>query len=140
VRGKLKRWPEPRNLILFNLSSGESDTFEQGLAAYLGHRPFFGPLWKAAVLSFGVMLIFWFVSNFIERNGDGGLMSISLAVMFGFLTYPVFWWLCRTWDRITEKMRYKSARKKFIAEMSGRVQAYASAPNAETPQEPSSAT
>jgi hypothetical protein len=86
------------------------------------------------------MLIFWFVSNFIERNGEGGLMSISLAVMFGFLTYPVFWWLCRTWDRITEKMRYRSARKKFIAEMSGRVQAYASAPNAETPQEPSSAT
>lgn len=125
VRGKLKRWPEPRNLILFNLSSGESDTFESGIAAYLGHRPFFGPLWKAAVLSFGVMLIFWFVSNFIERNGGGGLMSISLAVMFGFLTYPVFWWLCRTWDRITEKMRYKSARKKFIAEMSGRVQAYA---------------
>lgn len=140
VRGKLKRWSEPRNLILFNLSSGESDTFEQGIAAYLGHRPFFGPLWKAAVLSFGVMLIFWFVSNFIERNGEGGLMSISLAVMFGFLTYPVFWWLCRTWDRITEKMRYKSARKKFIAEMSGRVQAYASAPKAETPPEPSSAT
>jgi hypothetical protein len=37
-------------------------------------------------------------------------------------------------------MRYKSARKKFIAEMSGRVQAYASAPKAETPPEPSSAT
>lgn len=139
VRGKLKRWAEPRNLILFNLSSNEKDTFEQGLAAYLGHRPFFGPLWKAAVLSLGVALIFWFVSNFIERGGHGGLMSISLALMFAFLTYPLFWWLCRTWDRVTEKMRYKAARKKFIAEMSGRVQAYASTalPRAEAPPEAS---
>ena len=125
VRGKLKRWPEPRNLILFNLSSGENDTFEAGLAAYLGRKPFFGPLWKAAVLSLGVIIVFWFVSNFLMREGNGGLGSIALAVMFGFLTYPVFWWLTRTWDRLTEKMRYRTARKRFINEMAGRVQAYA---------------
>lgn len=140
VRGKLKRWPEPRNLILFNLSSNEKDTFEHGLAAYLGHKPFFGPLWKAATISFGVAVVFWFVSNFIERGGNGGLMSIMLALMFAFLSYPLFWWICRTWDRLTEKARYKAARKKFIAEMSGRVQAYASAPTTEAPAAPSSAT
>jgi len=133
VRGKLKRWAEPRNLILFNLSSNEKDTFEYGLAAYLGHKPFFGPLWKAAIISFGVAVVFWFVSNFIERDGHGGLMSIMLALMFAFLSYPLFWWICRTWDRLTEKARYKAARKKFIAEMSGRVQAYALAPQAEAP-------
>jgi hypothetical protein len=127
VRGKLKKAPQPVNLILFNLSTGESDTFEQGLRAYLGHKPFFGPLWKAATLSFGVAVVFWFVSNFITRSGDGCVMSISLALMFGFLTYPVFWWISRTWDRITERMRYKAARKRFIAEMEGRVRAYAPA-------------
>jgi len=130
VRGQLKKWPAPQNLILFNLSSGEHDTFEGGLFAYLGRKPFFGPLWKAAACSLGVIAIFWFVSNFIERDGAGGLGSISLAVMFGFLTYPVFWWICRTWDRVTEKMRYKSARKRFIKEMQGRVQAYAPASSA----------
>ena len=140
VRGKLKRWSEPRNLILFNLSSNEKDTFEQGLAAYLGRKPFFGPLWKAATISFGVAVVFWFVSNFIERGGNGGLMSIMLALMFAFLSYPLFWWICRTWDRLTEKARYKAARKKFIAEMSGRVQAYASAPRPEAPAAQSSAT
>jgi hypothetical protein len=125
VRGKLKKIEQPLNLILFNLSSGEHDTFENGLRVYLGHKPFFGPLWKAATLSLGVAFVFWFVSNFVTRNGYGGVMSISLAIMFGFLTYPVFWWICRTWDRITERMRYKAARKRFINEMAGRVRAYA---------------
>jgi hypothetical protein len=133
VRGKLKKIEQPVNLILFNLSSGESDTFEGGLRDYLGHKPFFGPLWKAAVLSMGVAFIFWFVSNFITRNGYGGLMSISLAIMFGFLTYPVFWWICRTWDRITERMRYKAARKRFIKDMTGRVRAYAPAAPQQAP-------
>jgi hypothetical protein len=137
VRGKLKKAEQPLNLILFNLSSNESDTFENGLRAYLGHNPFFGPLWKAAALSLGVAVVFWFVSNFVTRNGYGGLMSISLALMFGFLTYPVFWWLSRTWDRITERMRYKAARKRFIKDMTGRVRAYApAAPPAAAQQAP----
>jgi hypothetical protein len=125
VRAKLKGAPEPANLILFNLSSGEKDTFEPGLAAYLGHKPFFGPLWKAAALSLGVAVVFWFASNFIYRSGQGGLMSVMLAGMFAFLTYPVFWWLARVWDRLTEKMRYRAARKRFINEMIGRVRPYA---------------
>ena len=141
VRGKLRKAAEPVNLILFNLSSGESDTFEPGLAAYLGHRPFFGPLWKAGVLALGVAVIFWFVSNFITRNGTGGMMSVWLALMFAFLTYPVFWWICRVWDRLTERIRYKAARKRFIQEMAGRAQAYApsrtaSETAASTPQPP----
>jgi hypothetical protein len=134
VRGKLKRAPQPVNLVLYNLSSGERDTFEQGIAAHLGRKPFFGPLWKAGALSLGVALVFWFVSNFIERDGHGGTMSIFLAAMFGFLTYPVFWWICRTWDRITERMRYKAARKKFLKDMDARVQAYAPAPQQPAPQ------
>ncbi len=142
VRGQRKRDPAAMNLILFNLSSGEQDTFEGSLAAYLGRKPFFGPLSKAAVLAFGVGFIFWFVSNFITRHGEGGLMSIMLAFMFAFLTYPVFWWITRTWDRITEQWRYKAARKRFINEMTGRVRVYApgaaapsptSAPPAATP-------
>lgn len=142
VRGQPKRTPQPMNLVLYNLSSGERDTFEQGIAAYLGRKPFFGPLWKAGALSLGVALVFWFVSNFIERNGQGGTMSVFLAVMFGFLTYPVFWWVCRTWDRITERMRYKAARKKFLKDMDARVQAHAPRaqeaapqPQAEAPQQ-----
>lgn len=128
VRGRLKRAPEPMHLVLYNLSSGERDTFEPGLAAYLGRKPFFGPLWKAGAFALGVALVFWFVSNFITRDGHGGTMSIFLAAMFGFLTYPMFWWLCRTWDRITERMRYKAARKRFLKDMDGRVQAYALRP------------
>lgn len=125
VRGKLKKRPEPVNLILFNLASGEKDCFEPGLFAYLSRKPFFGPLWKAAGLSLLVVLLFWAVSNFMERDGHGGTMSIYLAIMFGFLTYPVFWWLCGLWDRLTERMRYKNARKSFISEMEARVRAYA---------------
>lgn len=143
VRGTLKRSPEPLNLILFNLSSGEKDTFEPGLAAYLGRRPFFGALWKAAVLALGVAVTFWFVSNYITRHGEGGLMSVMLGIMFAFLTYPVFWWITRTWDRVSERLRYKAARKRFIAEMAERVRAYtpgaAAAAPAAAPATPASA-
>jgi hypothetical protein len=125
VRGRLKKVAEPINLILFNLSSGEQDYFESGLSAYLRHKPFFGPLWKAFVFSLGVVLVFWFVSHFIIRAGHGGTMSIFLAIMFGFLTYPLFWWLCGLWERFTEDMRYRAARKRFIDDMTGRVRAYA---------------
>jgi hypothetical protein len=125
VRGKLKRVKEPVNLILFNLSSGEQDTFENGLAAYLGRTPFFIAPWKAAGFALLVALVFWLCSNFLVRGGAGGVASIMFAVMFGFLTYPVFWWLCGIWDRVSERMRYRRARKRFIAEMTGRVRAYA---------------
>jgi hypothetical protein len=134
VRGQGKRDATAYNIVLFNISSGERGEFESGLASYLGHKPFFGPLWKAAVLALGVALVFWFVSNFITRNGYGGLLSVSLALMFGFLTYPVFWWICRTWDRITERMRYAAARKRFLREMEGRVKAYAPQANVAPPQ------
>jgi hypothetical protein len=133
VRGQVKRAPQPFNMVLYNVSSGERDTFEGGLAVYLGRKPFFGPLWKAAVLSFGVALVFWFVSNFITRDGGGGLMSVMLALMFGFLAYPVFWWLCRVWDRITEKIRYAAARKRFLKEMDERAKAYAPHASAAAP-------
>jgi len=130
VRGQGKRDPQAYNVVLYNLSSGERGEFEAGLAAYLGRKPFFGPLWKAAVLALGVALVFWFVSNFVTRNGYGGMLSVGLALMFGFLTYPVFWWMCRVWDRITERMRYRAARKRFLKEMDGRVKAYAPQANA----------
>lgn len=125
VRGRVKNNPEPLNLILFNLSSGEKDCFESGLAAYLRRKTWFGPPWKAAGFALGVVLIFWLVSNFSTRDGHGGSMSIFLALMFGFLTYPVFWWLCSLWDRFTEGARYKAARERFIDDMSARARAYA---------------
>lgn len=125
VRAKIKGIDEPVNLLLFNLSSGEKDTFELGLAAHLGHRPFFGPRWKAFIFSLFIGLIFWLVSHYVVRHGQGAVMSGFLAAMFAFLAFPLFWWLCATWDRVTERIRYKGARKRFIAEMSERVQKFA---------------
>lgn len=88
------------------------------------------------MLSLGVVLVFWFVSNFITRDGNGGMGSLWLAVMFGFLTYPVFWWLAKMWDRVTERMRYRAAKKKFLVEMQARANTYAQQANAPaaTPQ------
>lgn len=124
-QGKGKRDRGPYNIVIFNVSSGERGEFESGLHAYLAHTPFFGPLWKAGVLALGVALVFWFVSNFIMRDGHGGTGSVWLAVMFAFLTYPVFWWLARTWDRITERLRYRAARRRFLQEMEARAMTYA---------------
>lgn len=126
VRARIKGIDEPVNLILFNLSSNEKDTFELGLAAHLGRTPFFGPRWKAFAISLMIALIFWLVSHY---GMDRGAVSAGfLAAMFAFLAFPLFWWICATWDRVTERARYKAARKRFIAEMEERVRKFA--PNA----------
>jgi len=138
VRGKLKRVDDPVNLLLFNMSSGESDTFEPGLRAYLGHKPFFGPLAKAFFISIGTGIVLWLVAYFLYNQGP--VTSGFFAGAAAFLLSPVFWWLCRTWDRITERGRYKASRKRFIKEMTARVAPYAAkaeaAPAATTPPSP----
>lgn len=123
VRAKEKRAPTPINLMLFNLSSAQHDTFEPGLAAYLARKPFFGPPWKAAGLSLAGALIFWLVSHFLYQRGT--VQAGYFAGAFGFLLFPAFWWACGLWDRITERIRYKAARAGFITEMCARAQAYA---------------
>ncbi len=134
VRGQLKRQPEPINLILFNLSSGESDTFDTNLVAYLGHKPFIGPILKAALLSLAVALIYWIAATLGAREGADGMTRLGFAVLYAVLSYPVFWWICRTWDRLTQSARYRAARRRFINEMTGRVQAYAPAPKVASSQ------
>lgn len=138
VRGRVKRTPEPVNLLLFNLSSGERDLFERGLASHLGYVPLFGPRWKAAAQALGIAIVLWLVSRFVFNVGP--MSSASLAIMFAFLLYPLLWWASGIWDRVTERIRYKRVRKQFIADMEGRVRAYApaatpAAPVAPAPQE-----
>jgi hypothetical protein len=124
VRGRVKRAKEPVNLLLFNLSSGEHDTFEDGLAAYLARKPIVGAVGKAVLLSALVALITWVVPRLYDI-GYEGLLGVGLAIMFGLIGFPVFLPLCRVWDRVSERIRYKRARARFIAEMTGRVRAYA---------------
>jgi hypothetical protein len=127
VRGQRKRAPNPSNLMLFNLSSGERDIFEPAVAAYLERRTWFGPPLQAVLWAAAVALIFWLVSTFIVREGHGGLMSIILALMFAFLTYPLFWWLCGLWSRFSARSRYKAARSRLIADVEARVASFAPA-------------
>jgi hypothetical protein len=135
-QGKGKRDTGAYNIVLYNLSSNERGDFESGLHAYLGHKPFFGALSKAAVLSVGSALVFWIVASFVTNTGYGGLSSVGVALMVGFLTYPLFWWLAKTWDRITERMRYRAAKKRFLKEMTARASAYAPQASAPAPQAP----
>jgi len=124
VRGRLKGVKAPVNLILFNLSSGEHDTFEDELVAYLHKTPFFTAPWKAAGFASIVALLFWLYNNVFTNGGSGGPTSVVFAAMIGLLTYPVFWGLCRLWDQFGERTRYARARKTFIADMAGRARAY----------------
>lgn len=140
VRGRTKKRRDPFNLVLYNLSSGETEVFENNLAEYLARTPFFGPLTQAAGWSLSVALVFWLYSNFVERGGNGGLGSIAFAVFFGFLTYPVFWFLCRTWQRMSARSRSAAARRRFLKDMETRVQRFAtSAYAAPAPRAPPAA-
>lgn len=125
VRAQIKREPAPLNLMLFNLTAGQHDTFEGGLRVYLGRKPFFGPLWKATGFSLLTGLIVWLACRYAYHKDvvTTGFLTVAAAM----LLFPAYVWLCRAWDRITEAMRYRAARARFIAEMSARVQGYAGA-------------
>lgn len=140
VRGQLKKWPEAENLMLFNLSSGEDDVFEASLAAYLGHKPAIGPVLKAALLSLAVAFTYWIAATLGASEGSDGMTRLGFAVLYAVLSYPVFWWLWRTWDRLTQNARYRAARKRFIDEMNGRVRAYALEPGSGARYESGNAT
>jgi hypothetical protein len=124
VRGRPKRHKTELNLILFNLSSGESDTFKDNLAVYLGRTPVIGALGKAFIFSALVALITW-VAPQLLGVGYNGALAIALAAMFALIGFPLFWWLSSVWDRVSERIRYRNALKRFIADMTTRVQAYA---------------
>jgi hypothetical protein len=125
VRAKPKRAPAPVNLMLFNLSSGERDIFEPAVATYLKRTSVLGPAWQAIGWSLLLAFVFWLVSDFVVRRGEGGMMSIFLAIMFAFLTYPLFWWLCSLWSRLSARMRYQAARKHLIADVEQKVAVFA---------------
>jgi hypothetical protein len=133
VRGQGKGDRQPYNILLYNLSSNERGEFEAGLAIYLRRRAIFGPIGQAVGLALLVALTAWLVPTFITRNGYEGLLGVGLALMFGLLAFPVFWLICRAWDRITEAMRYSAAKKRFLRDMDGRVIAYAPQANANAP-------
>ena len=124
VRGRPKRAKDALNLILYNLSSGEHDTFEDGLAVYLGRTPVIGAYGKAFIFSALVALITWVAPQW-AGVGYNGAIAVGLAVMFALGGYPIFWWLSDVWDRVSERIRFVNARKRFIAEMSARVRAHA---------------
>lgn len=124
VRGQRKPAPTASNLMLFNLSSGERDIFEPAVAAYLERRSWFGPPFQAVLWSAAVALVFWVVSAFIVRHGEGGMMSVFLALMFAFLTYPLFWWLCGLWRGFSARSQFMAARKRLIADVEARVAAF----------------
>jgi hypothetical protein len=123
VRAKEKEAPAPINLMLFNLSSGQHDTFEPGIAAYLARKRLFGPGLKATLIALIVGVIFWLVSHY--GYGRNAASASFLAGSFACLLMPALWWLLALWDRITERMRFKAARKRFITETTARVQAHA---------------
>jgi len=91
----------------------------------LKRTPLFGAPWQAAAWSLLVALLFWVASNFVVRHGHGGMMSIFLAVMFAFLSYPLFWWLCGLWGRVSARMRYQAERKQLIAAAEAQVAGFA---------------
>lgn len=129
VRAKFKAHPDPINLMIFNLSSGEMDTFEPALEALLGRTPLFGPRWKAFFAALLAAAATWLLSRFALNQSAVGAGFIAAAVTLA--VYPLTLWGARTWDRVTEDMRYRNARKRFIEEMWARVKAYA--PRDETP-------
>jgi hypothetical protein len=125
VRAQFKREPQPVNLLLFNLSSGQHYAFTPGLDVYLAHKPLLGPMLKSlglAALGAGAV---WLISRYVLDYT--AIAAWLLAAGAAIMLYPVLVWISRFWDSFSEKARYNSARKRFLAEMSARVQAYAPA-------------
>ncbi len=125
VRARFKREPQPVNLLLFNLSSGQHDAFAPGLDAYLASKPLLGPILKSLALAMIGALSVWLISRHVLHYTD--IASWLLAAGAGIMLYPVLVWIWRFWDEFSDERRRNAARKRFLAEMSARVQAYAPA-------------
>lgn len=125
VRVRLPRLETPLNVMLVNFSTDERDLFENNIAAHLKRKPFFSPFWKGLGLALIMFAIFFLISHFIVRNGQQPVMSAFLAGFFSFLAFPVFWWAASVWDNVTGRLRYARDRKAFIADIEGRLRAYA---------------
>ncbi|HYD87263.1 MAG TPA: hypothetical protein VEA80_07300 [Vitreimonas sp.] len=126
VRGAAKGARQPVNLMLFNLSSGESDAFERGLRAFLGEKPFFNAFLKAVAIALGIVIVFWLTARF------GLAKTIAWAnvysIMTALLLFPLLWWGAAQWDKLTREWRYQNLRKRLIADATGRVRAYLAPP------------
>ncbi len=125
VRARFKREPQPVNLLLFNLSSGQHDAFAPGLDAYLASKPLMGPILKSLALAMIGALSVWLISRHVLHYTD--IASWLLAAGAGIVLYPVLVWIWRFWDEFSGERRRNAARKRFLAEMTARVQAYAPA-------------
>ena len=122
VRGSVKGVRAPMNLMLFNLSSTESDTFEPGLRAFLGGGPRIPAFFKALIAGLVYALAFWLIARFALAKSEG--FANVYSIMSALLLFPLLWWIAAKWDAFTSEWRYQAARKKLIADASGRVRAY----------------
>lgn len=122
VQGVPKRGKAPVHLILFNLSSGESDIFERGLRAFLDDGPKVASPLKALIAGLAWALLFWLVARYGFAKSEG--FANVYSVMSALLLLPFFWWGARAWDNFTQEWRYQAACKKLIADADGRVRAY----------------
>ncbi len=122
VRGAVKGAKQPVNLVLINQSSGEHDTFEPGLRAFLAVRSWFSPPLQAIAAALIFFVLFWLVTHF----GMG--KSAGFANTYGFFSaamlFPIFWWIAAKLDALSYEWRFRAARSRLIADARGRARAY----------------
>jgi hypothetical protein len=128
VRAQLRHIKAPLLLMLVNHATGQREESENGFVTAMSPKGYFGPRWRALGLTTILFFLFWGVSHFIVRKGDGGLMSFFMSFMFSFLTYPVFWGGVVLWDRFTVPKRERVEADRLRAEINGRLAAIDAAP------------
>jgi hypothetical protein len=125
ARGALRGAPEPVNLMLCNLSTGEHEVFEHALTLFLVDKPTFTPFWQGMVMAGAAWIITTLAMFLIITPGVSFAGAAWYGVFVAFVLFWPLWGLAYSWDRMTERGRFRRAREAFIADIEARAKAYA---------------
>jgi hypothetical protein len=123
VRAQVRHAKSPILLMLVNHSTGQREDSDGGFEKAMSTKGYFGQKWKAFGLSAILFVLFWLVSHFIVRQGQGGLASFFFALMFSFLMFPVFRGGVIVVDKLTVPKKERVEADRLRLEIAGRLAA-----------------
>jgi hypothetical protein len=124
VRASDKAAPEPANILLFNVSTGEREEF--GLGRFTERAPAIGPKWSAALIALGIGTAFFFY--FALALAMGALGAFFWAAFIAFVLYWPLWGVAWIYAKIAAPIRAERARNAIRAEIEGRLAAHVRTP------------
>lgn len=121
IRAKQNRSKDLKVVAVINQSTGQWEDRPAMIEHVSTPRPYFGPLWKAAFLSAGLSALVFAINDLMLSDGSHFGTSVTLALLWGVLAYPVFWGVMQLWQQMSHRRRARLSRELLRAEIDHQV-------------------